>query len=278
MTDAAAANTDQAAHWQEAGQAWVQHAGPLDRFLKAATPPLLEAAFPGPGGAVLDIGCGYGTTTLEMARRLGPSGRCLGVDLSASMLELARGRAAETAGGAEFRQADAQTADLGAAAFDAAMSRFGVMFFEDPAAAFGNIRKAVKPGGRLAFVCWRSPLENAFFSLPAMAAAPLLPPAPPADPDGPGQFAFADAGKVADILGRSGWREAAIDRLDAPVSLSEADARQLLLGVGPLGAALREHPDLATRVTEAVDTALAPYRDGGRLKVTAACWLVTARA
>src|SRR5690606_38612940 len=169
MTDAAAANTDQAAHWQEAGQAWVQHAGPLDRFLKAATPPLLEAAFPGPGGAVLDIGCGYGTTTLEMARRLGPSGRCLGVDLSAPMLELARGRAAETAGGAEFRQADAQTADLGAAAFDAAMSRFGVMFFEDPAAAFGNIRKAVKPGGRLAFVCWRSPLENAFFSLPAMA-------------------------------------------------------------------------------------------------------------
>lgn len=277
MTDAPIANTDQAAHWQEAGQAWVAHAGPLERFLAAVTPPLIDAAFPGAGGRVLDIGCGYGATTLEMASRVGAQGRCLGVDISAPMLSLAGERAAG-APNVEFRQADAQAADLGRAAFDAAMSRFGVMFFESPDAAFANIRRAVKPGGRLAFVCWRSPLENAFFSAPAMAAAPLLPPTPPPDPDAPGQFAFADAAKVEGVLGRSGWKDVAVEKLDAPVSFSTDDAMQLLLGVGPLGAALRDDPALKPRVLEAVDGALAPYRDGDRLKVVAACWLVTARA
>lgn len=277
MSDVPIANTDQAAHWSQAGQAWVRNAGPLDRFLAAVTPPLLAAAFPGEGGRVLDIGCGYGGTTLEMARRLGPAGRCLGVDISAPMLELARSRAAE-APGAAFLQADAQTADLGSQAFDAAMSRFGVMFFADPEAAFGNIRRAVKPDGRLAFVCWRAPQENPFFSAPAMAAAPLLPPAPPPDPDAPGQFAFADGAKVRAILQRAGWGQVAVDALDAPVSLADEDARALLLEVGPVGAALREDPSLAPRLTEAVTGALAPYRQGERLQVTAACWLVQARA
>jgi SAM-dependent methyltransferase len=277
MTDAAIANADQAAHWSEAGQVWVEHSGPLDRFLETVTPPLLDAAFPGAGASVLDIGCGFGSTTLEMARRLGPGGRCLGVDISAPMLNLARTRAAGVAG-VDFLQADAQTADLGAAAFDAAMSRFGVMFFDDAVAAFGNIRSAMKPGGRLAFVCWRSPLENAFFSAPAMAAAGLLPPGPPPEPDAPSQFAFADPGKVAGILERSGWREASIDKLDAPVSVTLEDASRLLLGVGPVGAALRADPSLEPELTRAVTGALEPYRDGERLKVDAACWLVTARA
>lgn len=276
MTDAAA-NADQAAHWSEAGQVWVEHSGPLDRFLDTVTPALLDAAFPGAGAAVLDIGCGYGSTTLAMARRLGPGGRCLGVDISAPMLGLARARA-EGVAGVAFRQADAQTADLGVGAFDAAMSRFGVMFFDDPTAAFGNIRRAVKPGGRQAFVCWRSPLENAFFSAPAMAAAPLLPPAPPPEPGAPGQFAFADKARVGAILDAAGWKGVSIDELDAPASLSLADARELLLGVGPVGAALRADPRLEARLTEAMTGALEPYRVGEQLKVNAACWLVTARA
>ncbi|MFC3078437.1 class I SAM-dependent methyltransferase [Phenylobacterium terrae] len=277
MTDAAIANTDQAAHWSEAGQVWVEHSGPLDRFLDNVTPPLLAAAFPGEGGRVLDIGCGYGSTTLEMARRLGPNGRCVGVDISAPMLGLARGRAAETAN-VDFLQADAQTADLGREAFDAAMSRFGVMFFEDPDAAFANIRRAIRAGGRLAFVAWRSPMENAFFAAPAMAAAALLPTAPAPDPDAPGQFAFADAGKVRGVLERSGWTDIAVEPLDAPVSVTRQDAMDLLLGVGPAGAAVRAEPTLKPKLTEAVTQALEPYRDGDRLKVTAACWLVTAKA
>lgn len=277
MTDAAIANADQAAHWREAGQVWVDHSGPLDRFLDNVTPPLLDAAFPGEGGRVMDIGCGYGSTTLEMARRVGPNGRCLGVDISAPMLDRARVRSAGMAN-VEFVRGDAQTADLGAEAFDAAMSRFGVMFFEDPDAAFANIRRAMRAGGRLAFVAWRSPMENAFFAAPAMAAAALLPPAPAPDPDAPGQFAFADAGKVRGVLERAGWRDIAVEPLDAPVSVTHEDAMALLLGVGPAGAAVRAEPSLKPRLTEAVTQALEPYRAGDRVKVNAACWLVTAKA
>lgn len=277
MTDAAIANTDQAAHWSEAGQAWVKHSGPLDRFLDNVTPPLLEAAFPGPGGRVLDIGCGYGSTTLAMARNVGPDGRCVGVDISAPMLDLARRRAAGLTN-VEFREADAQTADLGREAFDAVMSRFGVMFFANPDAAFANIRRAARPGGRLAFVAWRSPLENAFFAAPALAAAALMPTVPAPDPEAPGQFAFADAGKVRGILERSGWADIVVDALDAPVAISQDDAMELLLGVGPAGAAIRADPTLKPKLTDAVNRALEPYREGDRLKVTAACWLVTARA
>lgn len=277
MTDAAIANADQAAPWSEAGQVWVEHAGPLDRFLDTVTPPLLEAAFPGEGGRVLDIGCGYGSTTMEMARRVGSSGLCVGVDISAPMLGLARTRAAGLAN-VQFREADAQAADLGRQPFDAAMSRFGVMFFEDPDAAFANIRRAVRSAGRLAFVAWRSPMENAFFSAPAMAAAALAPSVAAPDPDAPGQFAFADAGKVRGILERSGWTGISVDPLDAPVSVTRQDAMDLLLGVGPAGAAVRADPALKPRLAEAVTQALEPYRDGERLKVTAACWLVTATA
>lgn len=277
MTDAAIANADQAAHWDQAGKVWVEHAGPLDRFLDKVTPPLIEAAFPGDGGRVLDVGCGYGSTTLEMAKRVGASGRCVGLDISPPMLDLARARAAAVPN-AEFLLADAQTAELGPQAFDAVMSRFGVMFFQGPDAAFENIRRATRPGGRLAFVAWRSPMENAFFAAPAMAAAALMPAAPAPDPDAPGQFAFADPGKVRGILERSGWREIAVEPLDAPVSVTRDDAMELLLGVGPAGAAVRADPSLGPKLTEAVTQALEPYRHGDRLKVNAACWLVTATA
>jgi SAM-dependent methyltransferase len=274
-----AANLQQTEHWNLTGRAWVEHAEPMDRFLAPITAALMEAAALRPGERALDIGCGCGTTSLEAARRVGLGGEVLAIDISEPMLARARERAAE-AGTAnlQFVAADAQTADLGQARFDVALSRFGVMFFEDPQAAFANIRGAMRPGGRLAFICWRAPAENPFFAATGVAAAPLLPPAPPPDPTAPGQFSFADAGRVRTILEGSGWREIDVGKLDAPTAISEDEAMRLLLGVGPAAAAVREDPSLRPKLAEAMGAALAPYRNGGVLRLTAACWLVKAAA
>jgi SAM-dependent methyltransferase len=273
------ANAQQADHWAIAGKAWVEHNAVMERFMAPLTAALLDAAFPGEGRAVVDIGCGVGATTRQMARRLGPAGRAVGVDISEPMVAAAQRQAqAEGLAGAEFRQADAQTADLGEAAFDAAMSRFGVMFFADPVAAFGNIRRAVKPGGQISFICWRSPAENAFFVAPSMAAAAVLPPSAPPDPDAPGPFFFADPQRVHAVLEGAGWRDLAIDKVDVPRSMSPAEALTMTLGVGPVASAARENPELRPRLEEAVRQAFEPFRQGEALAVSLACWLVRARA
>src|SRR5687768_9007215 len=139
-------NRDQAAPWNDAsGQVWVEMQGVLDQMLAPFEVMLVERGFPGAGGHVLDIGCGAGATTLAMARRLGPAGRCLGVDISAPLVTAARARTvAEGLTSAAFVQADAQTHAFEPDSFDAMISRFGVMFFDDPVAAFANIRRAAR--------------------------------------------------------------------------------------------------------------------------------------
>jgi SAM-dependent methyltransferase len=204
----------------------------------------------------------------------------IGLDLSAPMLAVARARSESAkAGHVEFRQADAQVADLGKGVFDAAFSRFGVMFFADPPAAFANIRGWLKPHGRLAFVCWRSPAENPFMVGPMMAAAPLLPPMPPPDPLAPGPFAFADPNRVRSILGDAGWSNIAIESFETPMGGADVErSLALALRIGPLGSALREHPDCAPKVEESVRAFLADHATAGRVLLPAAVWIVSARA
>jgi SAM-dependent methyltransferase len=274
-------NRDQAALWNDAsGPIWVDMQGVLDTVLAPFESMLVDRACPGTGGAVLDVGCGAGATTLAMARRLGPAGCCLGVDISAPLVAAAEARRrAEGLASAAFIEADAQTHAFDAEGFDAVISRFGVMFFDDPPAAFANIRRAARRGGWLTFVAWRSPAENPFMIAAARAAAPFLPSLRPPDPDAPGQFAFAKADRVRRILDGAGWHEIDISPVDTPCCLSEENLVAYVTKLGPVGLALRD-ADETTRVKAiaAVKAAFDPYLSNGVARFTMACWLVASRA
>ena len=196
------ANAAQIDYWNTvAGETWARFQEQLDRQVEPLGLAAMDALAPSDGEHVIDIGCGCGQTSLALASRVAPTGTVVGVDISKPMLEVARRRPRPTATSAlTFRQLDAQTDDLGRVVFDAAFSRFGVMFFSDPVAAFANIKASLKPSGRLAFVCWRSLAENPWMQAPLQAALPFIPPVTPPDPTAPGPFAFADADRVRAIL------------------------------------------------------------------------------
>ncbi len=276
-----ATNADQIDYWNaDAGEMWAALQERLDRQIEPLGRLAIEALSPSLGERVIDIGCGCGQTSLELADRVGPTGRVLGVDISSPMLAVARRRAAH--GGViatRFLQTDAQIHPFEPGGADAAFSRFGVMFFGDPVAAFANIRAALAPGGRLAFVCWRAMELNDFMIVPLKAAAPHLPaPSAPPDPNAPGPFAFADSDRVLDILTRAGFSD--IDILAHDQAIGGGDIEEALetaLGIGPLGRALREQPRLRTLVEDTVRSALKPYAGEDGVFLPSASWIVTAR-
>jgi SAM-dependent methyltransferase len=275
-----APNAAMAEYWNDAaGPVWVELQADLDRQTGPLGAAALRALAPSEGERILDVGCGCGETTWQLAAMVGHAGAVVGADLSAPMLAVARARKSpEGAPRPTFRQADAQTDDLGGG-FDAAFSRFGVMFFSDPTAAFANIRAALKSGGRLAFVCWRPLKENPMMYAPSEAAAHLTPPSPPADPTAPGPFAFADADRLRGILTAAGYSDIAIEPFDTKVGGADLDgAVALALRVGPLGARLREDPSLVSAVRPAVRERLTDYLIDGKVMFPAAVWIVSARA
>lgn len=273
------ANEDQIKFWNEkAGQNWTLLQARMDANMAAMGEAIVAFAQAGPGMAVLDVGCGTGATSLALA---GAGATVTGLDISKPMLELARERAAGAGLPITFIEADASAYPF-APDFDVIVSRFGVMFFDAPAQAFANLRKALKPGGRIAFICWRTPAENPWAVAPLMAAKPFLPEQPPPDPLAPGPFAFCDPGRIEDILGRSGFSAIRIEKYDGVMTLGTdlaATAAQTLQ-IGPLSRAVGE-VDEATRarIVEAVRGALAEFiRPDGEIAPAAACWLVAAKA
>jgi SAM-dependent methyltransferase len=278
------ANTEQERFWnEEAGPAWVEHQERLDALVGPFGRLSLDAGAPAPGESVLDAGCGTGATVLELAARTGPSGRVVGVDISEVMLDRARSRVAEAGlGTVELVRADAQVASLPAGAFHLVHSRFGVMFFADPVAAFANLRSALRPEGRLAFVCWQAPDRNPWFSVPIAAVSGILevPPAP--GPGAPSPFALADAGVTRAILERAGFSEIAVEGRERPVRLAGPDdagsVGEIALSVLPVRAAdAAAGPEPRGRARAAVQTALAPFAGADGVAVPGSVWVVTAR-
>lgn len=276
MTDTAA-NADQSARWNDrAGRSWAELGDLLDRVLEPFVPPLLEAIEPVAGRSVLDVGCGAGALTLAAAKR---GATALGVDISVPLVEAARARAERLgAAGARFVQGDAQTRRFEARSFDALISRFGVMFFADPAAAFRNLRSVVRPGGKLAFVAWRSPAANPFMTAAECAASEILQ-LPERAEGGPGQFGFADSGRVGSILAESGWVGVEIRPVDVECRLTLDELRLYSRRMGPVGDLFPTLDDSTrSEVERRVDAAFLPYLQGTVARFTAACWMVTARA
>jgi SAM-dependent methyltransferase len=266
----------QAALWNGVGgHAWVQAQGVLDGLLEPLQRLLLEAVEEGPAGPVLDVGCGTGGTTVAIARA---RGACTGIDISEPMVAAARIRAERAGVPAVFVHADAQRHRFAPAGFATIASRFGVMFFDDPVAAFTNLRAAAVPGAALRFIAWRGAEENPFMTTAERAAAPLIT-LPARNPDEPGQFAFADGRRVRDILTRSGWGGVDLRPVEVTCAMPEADLSGYLTRLGPLGRALAD-ADEATRarIVAAVRPAFDRYVSGGEVRVTAACWLVAAQA
>ena len=281
MTEAGQSpNAQQIEFWNGAvAERWVALQERLDLNMHAITDAAIPFAAPSPGERVLDIGCGCGTTTLLLAFAVAPEGTASGVDISAPMLALARARAKAQNANVTFVEADATVHEF-QPVFDLVFSRFGVMFFADPVAAFANIRKGLAPGGRLAFVCWRSMKENAWATAPLMAAKDLLPPQEPVDPFAPGPFAFAEKDRLAAILRDAGWSSVRIESHDCRMNLGATleEASAFALDVGPLARAARELDDVTrTKIREAVTVALEPFRSPAGITPPATCWFVGAR-
>lgn len=269
----------QIAYWNgPAAERWVREQETLDRAFGPFTDRLFVAAAICPGERVLDVGCGCGTTTLAAAEASGARGSVVGVDVSRPMLDRARERAMGR-DGIVFHHGDAAAfrADV---PFDRVISRFGVMFFDAPTAAFTNIRAALRTGGRLTFICWRPLAENEWARVPYELAARIVPAGPPEGPEDPGPFSFGDPHRVARILRGAGFGSVEVAAFDAEVIASETgldDATEFALTNGPAGRLLRDASEVAReRLRSDLRDALRPLARGARIAMGAATWVVTA--
>lgn len=275
-------NAEQIAEWNGAlGQRWAE----LQREIEGIVVPFGEAALnlaaPQTGERVIDVGCGCGDTSMELARRVGEAGTVLGIDVSRPMLQVARARAG-LAGWANlaFREADASEAELPADT-DLLFSRFGVMFFGQPVLAFRHLRKSMRSRGRCVFACWRVPRDNSWAMTPLVAARKAMGITPaPADPNAPGPFAFADDERLRAILSAAGLEKIEFHRFDAPVFLGATprSAAENAVRIGPTSRLVRDvGVDNLPAIVHAVEGALAPLAaPDGQVSLNGSTWIVTA--
>ena len=254
-----------------AAQAWVEMTSLLDLQLSPLGLRAMDALSPKPGDVVIDIGCGAGQSVLQLAERVGPEGRVIGLDIAPSLLDLARRRAADLPQ-VSFLEGDAQSVDLPNQSADGLFSRFGVMAFADPTAAFTNFHRILKPLGKLAFVCWRALSDNPLdhVALQAAGLEAMVDPTP---------FSLADPSHLRAVLHAAGFDRIVIEARDETVSSGDLDAMTtVLMRVGPLGKILRENPELRAVAEPRVRAALAPYDHKGSVALQAATWVVAAYA
>ncbi|GLX22016.1 class I SAM-dependent methyltransferase [Streptomyces lavendulae] len=277
-TAASTANTAQAEAWNGyEGAHWAAHHDRWNAVNEGFDRPLLAAAAIRPDGRVLDVGCGAGATT-RLAARTARHGHAHGLDLSGPMLERARTVAArEGLANVSFTHGDAQTHPLPEAAYDVAISRFGVMFFSDPAAAFANIASALRPGGRVAFLCAAEPEGNDWLTA-LTALADLLPVGGFGSPGGPGMFSLADPGTATGLLRTAGLGDVRAEHVSAPGTWGRTarEAADFLLDSGPgrhlLGAA---GPDEGARARDRLTDAFRAHEAEGAVRLRSTAWLLT---
>jgi len=274
------ANQEMAAAWNGlSGRAWVDEQQLLDRTYAPIEKLLVDEVAAVGARTVLDIGCGAGATTLAVARSLGARGQATGIDISDPLIAVARARAQREGLPAQFIRADAQTHKFEPASFNLVISRFGVMFFDNPVAAFANLRGAATAAGQLRLVVFRAVEENPFMTTAEHAAAPLLSNLPPRKPNAPGQFAFADSVRVRRILEDSGWQGVGLAPVDIECGFPAADLERFFTRLGPLGQVLREADESTRlRVIREVRAAFEPFVHGDQVRFIAACWMISARA
>ncbi|MCG8693102.1 MAG: class I SAM-dependent methyltransferase [Minwuiales bacterium] len=282
-----AANAGMLEFWNgDAGQKWVRFQERMDVSLAPFGHKAMDVAGLADGAKVIDVGCGCGDTSFELARRVGETGSVLGVDISEPMLARARERAQATGvDTVAFRQADAQVQTFDESAYDAVFSRFGVMFFEDPVTAFRNLKSALKPGGRIGFACWQPAKDNPWVRIPVGVAKQYVEmPAPPG-PDDPGEFAFGDPDRVRRILSEAGFADIVIDKLDMPIAVAGGTgldaAVEFLTQMGPTARALAEAnvgDDAKARMMADLREALVPYDTDDGVVMQSGTWIVSARA
>lgn len=277
-------NSDQIDFWNGAhGEAWARYTDIVDFMFAGLTQAILDAASVGPGDRVLDLGCGGGGTTLAAAARVTPAGRVTGIDISAPMLRVARGRA-EAAGiaHAAFVETDAAVHPFEEGAVDVLVSRLGAMFFAEPEAAFANIARAVARDGSVALGVWRGPRENLWAMEPVAAAREFLDMPPRPGPDEPGPFAFAEPDRVRRVLGAAGLRDIDLTPLDfrIPMGRTFDEALSFAMEMGPLSQPLTAVTgERREKAIAAIRGVLEKNRDAdGIVRLAAACWIVTARA
>ncbi|MFO0625811.1 MAG: class I SAM-dependent methyltransferase [Polyangiales bacterium] len=277
-----APNAEMRTQWNDrSGPHWVAMQPRLDAQLAPVSDAILDGVALAPDARVLDVGCGTGALSLAVASRV-PAGRVVGADLSAPMLARARERAAaQGLVNTSFVEADAQVADLDGP-YDLVVSRFGVMFFDDPVAAFANLLRATRVGGALRFVCWQPAARNPWVMVPLRVAEAVLGPQQLPAPDAPGPFAFGDDAKVLRVLTDAGWRDARVEPWEHPLALggggSLDDAAEFLTRIGPTARAMQDAPEeLRAAVTAGLRDALAPHLQEGGPVLGGAMWRVSAR-
>jgi SAM-dependent methyltransferase len=281
MSDKNQPNRAQAAVWNDVGgRTWVDLQDTLNGLFQPLQTLLVDVAVAAGGTRVLDVGCGAGSTTLAVARALGPSSRCTGIDISAPLIATAKARAAaEGAANVAFIEADAQTYSFDEGHFDTVVSRLGVMFFDGPEAAFANLRRAAQRGAQLAFLAWRSRDENPFMTAAERAAAVVVKGLAIGSDDSPGQFGFASGPRLRSVLEASGWTSIEIRPVDIACCLPVERLPIYVTRMGQYGR-VRHALDATARARadSAVLAAFDSYVAGDQVRFTSACWLVTAVA
>ena len=277
MSHAPTQRPDQTQIWNgPAGHAWVEAQSVLDEMFSAIAGYLTAQTQSLAAQRVLDVGCGAGGTSLQIAEA---TGSCIGVDVSEQLVALARERAEVIGAPAWFIQDDAETHGFEPARFDLIVSRFGVMFFNDPKAAFANLLHATRPGGALRLVVWRSALENAFLTTAERAAEHMLPDLSRRKDGEVGPFAFADPDTVTPLLDAAGWRNVRFEAVDFPASFTLDSLELYMTRLGAVGRVYQAlEPRLQAALIESLRKAYAPYESGGRIRFTAACWIISADA